>query len=308
MFPAELSDRYNCQSLLGQGGFGAVYRAIDKRTNKLVAIKICSQSAPNQLRPADETTLLSEANILKGLNHPNIVKYYDSGIVRRADAAFSFLVEELLVGTTLEKYLDLNSKRPLNDPLTIRTKIAILRQIAEALCYMHSRDIIYADLSAKNVMLDEALNVTLIDFDIAFYAKCSEVSGGMKKKTVGTSAYMSPERISTNGVFDLRDDIYAFGILVYQTITHTLPFGVGTDAGTRIKHLVAEMPQASRACDLPAGLDVIIGICTEKKTEDRYDSFKEIVDALRAIENKISKKRPFVDCFVSLLQKFLIQR
>lgn len=298
MFPKELLSRFSDPILLGIGGMGLVYRATEKGSGKFVAIKIS-----RAVEDAWESPLVAEGNTLRNLSHVRIPKFFDAGIVSASNVPF--LVEEYVEGETLEQYLSPLSTLAKIDSPDLMNKVRILRQLAQAMLYLHSRNVVYADLSAKNVIVDKFGNIKLIDFDLAFDAKSPTAAALARLKSVGTSAYMSPERILNKESLDHRDDIYAFGILAYQTFCGALPFDSATDAGARIKHLIVEMPMISQKFGLPVGLSTLIGICTEKTPENRYDSFEDICTDLIRIERRLSERRSIIDWILSPIISFL---
>ncbi len=204
-----LAGRYEILRLLGQGGMGTVYRAMDRTLHREVAIKVL-----NPQYSADRTfvaRLIREARAMARLNHPNIITVFD------------VLQSENIHAIVMEYF----PGRPLNDIIVDRGKLPpkdilnIAIQVTEGLGYAHSQGITHRDIKPGNIMVDESGNAKIADFGIA--AATGEASLTRTGQVVGTAQYMSPEQARGEHV-DSKSDLFSFGMVLYQMITGTVPF------------------------------------------------------------------------------------
>ena len=273
---------YRIESAIGEGGMGEVYRARDTRLDRIVAIKVLSsaQAITSELKARFER----EARAISALNHPHICHLYDVGCENGAD----FLVMEFLEGESLS---DRIRKGPL--PLDQLLKIAVA--IADALDKAHRAGIIHRDLKPGNIMLTKA-GAKLLDFGLAkpkgalttaapssgsvFSAaltQSSPVSPLSSAGTIlGTVQYMSPEQIGGSEA-DVRSDIFAFGMVLYEMATGKRPFEGKTQASVVGAILAVEPPPVSSLQPTaPAALDVIVRLCLAKDPDERFQSIHDV--------------------------------
>jgi serine/threonine protein kinase/tetratricopeptide (TPR) repeat protein len=221
---------YEIVSLLGRGGMGEVYRALDTRVGRIVAIKVLP---PGGIEQAERRQRFErEARAVARLNHPHICALYDVG----TQGDFEYLVMEFLAGETL-------SARLAVGPLPLDEALKHAAALAQALARAHREGIIHRDLKPSNVMLTEG-GVKLLDFGLAKlrdrgtaeapHSPLDDQSTGAplspEGTLVGTIAYMSPEQLEGRPV-DARTDIYALGLIVYEMITGQRAFAKGSQAG-----------------------------------------------------------------------------
>lgn len=205
-----LGKRYLIFKTVGQGGMAAVYQATDTRANKPVAIKEMSQDglAPDELRESLES-FAAEARLLKGLNHENLPKVYDSF----SENARHYLVMEFIDGQTLEQRLT-GARAPLPEADVLRWAA----QLCAALAYLHTRKppIIFRDLKPANIMLTPQGKIKLIDFGIA---RIFTPNRKRDTQALGTPGYAPPEQYGSAQT-DPRADVYALGATLYQLLTN----------------------------------------------------------------------------------------
>ena len=208
-----IAGRYELGAKLGEGSYGAVYRARDLRGGAEVAVKLRSPGRGENI--SIPQILAEETNILRRIDHPNVMKVLDAG----EDAGRAFVVMPLL-GKSLHEHLAKGS-------LSATEIVEVHMQVAEALAALHTRGVIHRDLKPKNVALDRRpkgrLHATLIDF--GFAADIPEAGALQADKIEGTSEYIAPERAQQRlGAIDGRSDLYALGVMLFRSLTGQWPF------------------------------------------------------------------------------------
>lgn len=291
-----LDRRYRLLERIGEGGVGAVYKALHIAMRKIVAIKILHREYTDH--PDFSGRFRREAKAASRLDHPNIVTVTDFGV---SDGT-AFLVMEYLEGQSLTKLID-------EGPLPIAQALALFDQILAALGHAHQNGVIHRDLKSANVFLlgnGETRNggstsapiphAKLLDFGFAKLTRTgapvsSEVSLITQPGIVfGTPAYISPEQ-GTGCPVDLRTDIYAAGILLFEMLTGRRPFVGDTAAHMIAQHLYDE-PPAPRSLrpELSPQLETVLLTAIAKKPENRFPSTDSFRRALaRVPEAKASR-------------------
>ncbi len=282
---------YRIQAKLGEGGMGVVYRAIDTRLDRPVAIKILP---PDAAANADrKRRFVQEAKAASALNHPNIIHIYDIGSSEGTD----FIAMEFVEGQTLDRLIG-KGGLPLKDTLNYSI------QIAAALARAHSAGIVHRDLKPANVMVAGGGHVKLLDFGLAKLtepaidseAPTATVPQGPRTEEgmiVGTVAYMSPEQAEGKPV-DARSDIFSFGSMLYEMVTGRRPF----EGANRISTLSAILhkdppPPGDLARGLPPELGKIMSRCLRKDRDRRAQHIADIQLALEDLkEDSTSAKLP----------------
>jgi len=260
----ELSERYELGEEIGSGGFATVYKALDKKLNRTVAIK--------KLHPekSDETTAARfrrEALSIASLNHKNIVQVYDVG----EDSATRelFLVMEFVEGGTLKEFLKEKSK------LTLKEALPLFKGIAQGLSYAHRKNLVHRDIKPANILLTDNLEPKIVDFGLAQAGRDSELS--MSGYGMGTACYMPPEQRRDAKSVNHTADIYSLGKVLYEMVTGEMPDTLDP----------SEIPP-------PPQLSEIIFKCTKPKPEDRFFSVDELIRDLESIApetgDKVKKK------------------
>jgi len=260
---------YELEEMVGQGGFGAVYKAVQPAIKRDVAIKVILPEFVND--PDFVRRFEAEAQLIAHLESLHIVPLFDFW----RDQSGAFLVMRWLRGGTLQDVLE-QGHWPLNDVARI------VDQIASALEVAHRNGVIHRDLKPANILLDEDKNCYLADFGIAKdLDHFTDFSNIEEKGLMGSPDYISPEQIMMSPVSP-QTDIYSFGLMLYKILTGRKPFA-GTDLSTLIsKHLMEELPHLSTVRpDLPADLNEVIQIATAKEPSQRYESAVALANALR---------------------------
>jgi len=277
-----IDGRYQLEAEIGAGGLGSVYRAVQTKLARQVAVKLLHESmfASDVQRARFER----EARSLAALEHPNIVSILDYGV---ADGQ-PYIVTELLEGETLAQRLRAGS-------LPFEQGLHFADELLDALAFMHEAGVVHRDLKASNVFLQrvhDGERVKLLDFGLA---KTTVLAPGAKGdatltrdgSVVGTPAYMSPEQ-ATGDVVDARSDVYSVGVLLYQMLTGRLPFE--GDAIDQVRsHLVEPVPALERTSPsrrLDAALEGVIRRAMAKRREERFEHAREMLEAIAVIRHQ----------------------
>ena len=270
-----LDDRYEILEVIGTGGMAVVYKALDHRLNRQVAIKILKDefSGDDEFR----RRFRAEGEAVAMLSHPNIVQVYD---VSSSDDA-NYLVMELISGISLKQYMEV--KGVLNWKETLHFAM----QIAKGLEHAHSRGIVHRDIKPHNVMVLKDGSVKVMDFGIA---RVMSKSNTLTKEALGSVHYISPEQ-AKGGYTDSRSDIYSLSVVMYEMMTGRPPFDGESPVAVAIQHINGGAPKPSTLNpNIPVGLEQIIlkGMALEPK--DRYASATEMIQDMEEF-----RKNPAID-------------
>ena len=201
--------RYRVEKLLGKGGFGQVFLAVDDELRRKVTVKV--PHAHRISSPADVEAFLDEARMLAKLEHPNVVPVHDVG--QQQDGT-CFIVSRFIDGSDLYD-------RCKNNPLDLEKSIELVATVAEALDYVHSLGVVHRDIKPSNILLDQKGTAYLADFGLALL----EEDAARTSRIAGTPAYMSPEQArGENHLVNGRSDIFSLGIVLYELIAGKKPF------------------------------------------------------------------------------------
>lgn len=269
---------YQIHSLLGQGGMGVVYKAVDTRLNRTVAFKVLasgSVAAPEQRR-----RFLQEAQAASALNHPNIATIYDIGSSNNAD----YIAMEYVKGKTLDALIPARGMR-VEEVLRIATQIALGLERA------HAAGIIHRDLKPGNVMVADDGLVKILDFGLAKLAGIPPIhTSNASTRTLGTETlpgsilgtleYMSPEQIEAKPL-DTRSDIFSFGLTLYEMVTGEHPFRHASSLST-VSSILSDSPKPVSATrvGVPRDLEKIIARCLRKDPNARWQGMADLRIAL----------------------------
>jgi eukaryotic-like serine/threonine-protein kinase len=268
--PRMVAGRYRLDALIGEGGFGRVYRAFDTWLERPVAVKVPRVDRPVTLPEVDLCRL--EARKVARLRHPNIVAVHDVG----QDGGSCFIVSEWIEGVDLATRI--KAGRP-----GYRESARIAAEIAEALGQAHRMGYVHRDIKPANILLDSQGQAFLTDFGIAVVEEelLRDGSGA------GTPPYMAPEQLGVDlGPMDHRSDIYSMGVVLYELLTGRRPFEAGSPAALRDR-ILAGSPPPPRAIerDVPGPLERICLRCLATKPADRYQAAEDVAADLRALLN-----------------------
>ncbi|HET7458965.1 MAG TPA: serine/threonine-protein kinase [Gemmatimonadaceae bacterium] len=268
---AAIGDLYDLQGELGRGGSAVVYRAIDVRLRRPVAIKVLPPDFA--FRGDVRSRFLREAETAARLSHPNIVPIF---AVDERDGLVYFVMA-LVDGESLASRLARDRRPPLG---VVRR---VLREVADALAYAHGKGVVHRDVKPDNVLIDrESGRAMVTDFGIA---RAAEGDGRLTVTgvAVGTPAYMSPEQALGERDVDGRSDVYSLGIVGYEMLAGAPPFAATSAPAMLMKQLSeAPRPLAERRPDVPPALAAAISRALAKSPSDRWPdaaAFRDAVDA-----------------------------
>ena len=263
-----LAERYGLQRELGRGGMATVYLADDLKHQRQVAVKVLR---PEVAAGLGAERFLREVAITAKLNHPHILPLLDSGEA----GGFLYYVMPFVAGETLRERITREGQLPLDEAL------AITRDIAAALSYAHSQDVVHRDIKPENVLLS-AGEAVVADFGIA--RAVTEAGEGHLTETgtsIGTPAYMSPEQASGDHRIDGRTDIYALGCVLYEMLSGDAPYVASTPHAVLAKKLSEPTPRISVVRDtVPPAVEAALAKALAKTPADRYATAQQFAQAL----------------------------
>lgn len=277
-----LGGRFKIEALLGAGGMGEVYRALDERLGRHVAIKVLLEHLISD--PELRSRFEGEARAICSLNHPRICSLHDVGW----EGNKPFLVMEHLSGETLAARLARAGRMPLQELLPVG------EGIADALAYAHEHGVVHRDLKPGNIMLTEH-GPKLLDFGIAKRVvaegeQATTVTQTEAGTLVGSPAYMSPEQAEGRQT-DQRSDIFSFGAVVYEMATGRRAFQGDTHMSTLAAVLEKEpAPIRTVVPASPPALDALVQRCLMKRREDRYATVREVKEALHGLAKPVGRR------------------
>jgi serine/threonine-protein kinase len=266
---------YRIELKLGTGATGVVFRARRPDAPRDVALKVLHDNLGSI--SALKRRFEREARVLAKLEHPNIVEISDYGV---SEEGHTYIAMELLEGRTLEQHLD-------EAPLAPARALAVMREVLKGLSFAHARQVVHRDLKPANVFLcSPGETVKLLDFGLAKILSDDEVAedGTLTRRgrIVGTPAYMAPEQITGTGL-DVRADVYAAGILLYELLADRRPFLSERRSELLRSHLLQPPPplvESRPELSVDPALEALVMRCLAKAPEARYANAAEVLAAL----------------------------
>ena len=262
---------YRMLGEVGKGAWGRVYKAVQERVERTVAIKVLSSQFPRDEKFRER--FLREARTAGQLNHPNVVAVIDCNEQR----GMHYLVMEFVDGTTLKEIV--KTRGPLPEVQALRAT----RAVARALEHAHARAIVHRDIKPENIFLSHDGQVKLGDWGLAKAYASGDANLTETGAAMGTPNYISPEQVRATKVIDHRADIYSLGATLYFLLVGKPPFPAPTVVEIMTRHLKDPPPDVRAARPgVSQATATIIRKCMEKDPADRYQSAVELLDALKA--------------------------
>ena len=280
-----LDNRFEVLEKIGVGGMAVVYRALDNRLNRYVAVKILKDdyAVDEDFRRRFHT----EAQAVAMLSHTNIVTVYD--VNRTPDV--NYIVMELIEGITLKQYMQKRGK------LSWKEALHFSSQICKALIHAHGRGIVHRDIKPHNIMILRDGSVKVADFGIA---RLNGNQNTLTQETLGSVHYISPEQAKGSHT-DARTDIYSLGVVMYEMITGRLPFEGDSAVAVAIQH-ISSIPLMPREIDpeIPEGFERITMKAMCADLDKRYQTAEELYADLESFRkdpegNFDERELPFTD-------------
>ena len=272
-----LDGRYRLGGLIARGGMSMVYRGVDTRLDRPVAIKVMSPHYVTD--PAFLSRFEREARLAAGLGHPGVVAVYDYG----RDGDLVFLVMELVDGGTLRDLL--RERGSLSVPVTM----SIMEPLLAALGAAHAAGLVHRDVKPENVLISSKGTVKIADFGLVRAVTSQTMATG--DVILGTVAYLSPEQVST-GAADPRSDVYAAGIVAYEMLTGRPPYGGDNPMSVAYQHVHNDVPRPSdSAPGTPEALDDLVVAATRRDPAARPRDALAFLSALVGIRTGMGLRR-----------------
>jgi len=273
-----ISERYIIQEPLGSGGMAVVYRAVDKKLDRSVTLKIMRED----LEEGFVERFYKEAQSAAGLSHANIVKVYDYG----EDDGIHYIVMEYVDGATLKELIV--KKAPFDEETTLGVAV----QIASGLRHAHRNDVIHRDIKPQNILVTHDGVVKIADFGIARMARASTLTSSTS--SMGSVHYFSPEQ-ARGGYVDYTSDIYSLGITMYEMATGQLPYDGDAAVTVALKHINDPFPDPRELNpDISDHLRYIICKATEKYAAKRYAIIEDMHRDMKKTINNVDFLDPIV--------------
>ncbi len=260
--------RYEIREVLGEGGFGRVYLAYDPHLQRQVALKV-----PGRRRLSNAPNLeafLQEARAAARLKHPGLVVVHDI----QQDGDEVYIVQEYIDGGDLARSARDNSP-------SVEQIVVLIKEVVEALCYAHQRELVHRDLKPANVLVDQHGHPHVADFGLAINESVQRLRKG---EVCGTPAYMSPEQVrGLSHILDGRSDLWSIGVIFYELLTGRRPFR-GANAAEIFEEVKRRDPKPPRQVHpaISSELERICLKCLEKRQTDRYASAAELLEDMMA--------------------------
>ena len=265
--PGQTIDQYEIVDVIARSGMATVFRARDLENGHIVALKV-----PYLEYEADlvfHERFMREEQIGQRLDHPAIIK-----VLRPKEKSRVYLAMEYVEGELLNERLQRERRFP------VETAVALARQIADALVYLHEHNVVHRDLKPANIMIQPNGQLKLIDFGIALDTTLRKMTWGRLSQAMGTPDYMAPEQIKgLRG--DARTDIYSLGAILYEMLTGEVPFtGNNVHAAMRAKMQDDPTPPRRLRSEISPQLEETVLRALEREPQDRFESAFEMREAL----------------------------
>lgn len=263
--------RYRLVALLGQGGMGYVYKALDLELDEIVALKTLKQDLADNMKAVER--FRAEVRLARRVTHRNVARTFDFGMCGN----IPYLTMEFIDGEDLACMLEQERR------LTVERFTQLARAICEGLAAAHAVGVVHRDLKPQNVIVAADGRVVLTDFGIARATQRTKHLTG-EGVPLGTPAYMAPEQVQGDVELDQRADIYALGVMFFEMLTGKLPFVGNTPVSTALARLLEETPDLSKfRQDAPDELVRVVDRCLAKARDERFETVDALLEAIVAV-------------------------
>lgn len=265
------NQRYEIIEKLGSGGTAIVYKGQDTLLGRMVTVKILREECASN--EDFVRRFRREAQAVASLSHGNIVSVYDVGFEKN----MHYIVMEFVEGQSLKEYI--KSKGVLE----VQEAAAIMIQILDGLSYAHEHGIVHRDIKPHNILLGTDGRAKVTDFGIAVGMSDVTQTYNTSSRIMGSVHYIAPEQVQGQPVTE-KSDIYSAGVVFYEALTGQLPFSGDTPISIAMQHVQGELILPHQINPrIPIGLSYVVMRAMRKNPETRYDSAKEMADAIRSV-------------------------
>ncbi len=273
MIGVVLERRYRIDAPIARGGMSTVYRGVDLRLDRPVAIKVMDPQFAAD--PQFLARFEFEARAVARLAHPGLVGVHDQG----SDGEHVFLVMELVEGGTLRELLRERG------PMPPHAAAAVARPVLEALAVAHRAGLVHRDIKPENVLISHAGDVKIADFGLVRAIAASNATS--RSVILGTAQYLSPEQVTT-GTADARSDVYAAGVLLFEMLTGSTPFTGDTSLSIAYQRIDNDVPEPSSIIDgVPPAFDELVVRATERDPDRRFTDAGAMAAELRSVGTRL---------------------
>lgn len=269
-----LEGRYRIDAPIARGGMSMVFRGVDTRLDRPVAIKVMDPKFADD--PQFLTRFEFEARAVAKLKHSSLVAVYDQGV----DGEHPFLIMELVEGGTLRELLRERGPMP---PHAVH---AVAWPVLAAIGVAHTAGLVHRDVKPENVLISDSGEVKIADFGLVRAVAAANVTSG--SVILGTAAYLSPEQV-TSGTADARSDVYGFGVLIYELLTGQVPFSGDNSLSVAYQRVENDVPSPSELIDgVPPEFDRLVARATAREPAHRFTDANEMAAELRSIADALA--------------------
>ncbi|MGI9015202.1 MAG: protein kinase domain-containing protein [Phycisphaerales bacterium] len=271
--------QYRIIRFVAEGGMGAVYEAVQEQTGRTVALKLMRQSLGDR---GAHRRFRAEVDILARLQHPAIAQMFDAGMhADTSGPAVPYFVMEFIDGVKLTQYVE-------EQGLSVRSRLELLMRICEGVHFAHQKGIVHRDLKPDNILVDASRHPKILDFGIARITSSDVNAATMHTEIgqiLGTISYMSPEQVTGDpDAIDVRADVYALGVIIFQTLTGELPHDLRRVSLLEAVRIIRETDaptMVSLSREYRGDIDTIVAKALEKDKDHRYQSASELAADIR---------------------------